>query len=362
MLGIIGLGQAGGTVADLFAERGFLSMAINYSEKDLESLDHLDLKLHLVGSEGVGRERSKATKLIQNNWETAVSFIRNNVSQSSIQMILVVFATGGGSGSGIAPVMCDLLSNEFENKVIVACPILPDSTESTKAQINSLECLKELSELDICILTIDNAQRKERSKSQLYRSVNESFVKDMVTIVEHTEMNSKYGNMDTNNLLSLFSAKGFAHISYADISKINESIKLSKETVTEKIIQSWQQSIFTKPSLDKIHKFGLIFNGQECLMDYLDIQSYCSQFKNLPLTTFEGYYNNRKGDVYTILTGLQFNTERLNEIETNIVKQTEILSNVLTQSHSISIKPVAIKLKPVEKKKKPLSDIIKKYK
>jgi cell division GTPase FtsZ len=361
MLGIIGLGQAGGTIADLFSEQGFLSMVINYSEKDLESLDHTDLKLHLVGSEGVGRERSKATELMQQNWETAVSFIRNNVSQSSIQMILVVFATGGGSGSGIAPVMCELLANEFENKVIVACPILPDTAESTKAQINTLECLQELSQLDICILPIDNAKRKTGSKSQLYRSVNGAFVKAMITLVEHTEMNSKYGNMDTNDLLNQFSTKGFAHIAHTDISKINNSIKLTKETVTEQIIQSWQQSIFTQPSLEKIHKFGIIFNGQECLMNYLDIPSYCNQFKNLPLTTFEGYYNNRKGDIYTILTGLQFDTDRLSEIETNTIQQTEILSNVLTQSHSITVKPAAVKLKPVEKKKRALSDIIKKY-
>lgn len=48
MFGFIGVGQAGGSVADEAMKRGFHSVAINYSLSDLNSLVNIQDKLHLV--------------------------------------------------------------------------------------------------------------------------------------------------------------------------------------------------------------------------------------------------------------------------------------------------------------------------
>ena len=37
MIGVIGLGQAGGNIANLFAEKGVPSIVMNYSSKDIET-------------------------------------------------------------------------------------------------------------------------------------------------------------------------------------------------------------------------------------------------------------------------------------------------------------------------------------
>nr|MDH3107091.1 hypothetical protein [Bacillus velezensis] len=57
MFGFIGVGQAGGSVADEAMKRGFHSVAINYSLSDLNSLVNIQDKLHLVGTEGVGKDK-----------------------------------------------------------------------------------------------------------------------------------------------------------------------------------------------------------------------------------------------------------------------------------------------------------------
>lgn len=58
MYGFLGVGQAGGNIANHAAKIGYRSIAINYSQRDLESLDQIEQKLKLVGSEGVGKKRT----------------------------------------------------------------------------------------------------------------------------------------------------------------------------------------------------------------------------------------------------------------------------------------------------------------
>ncbi|MGG3987493.1 tubulin-like doman-containing protein [Bacillus smithii] len=363
MLSVIGIGQAGGSVADNFASKGIDSLVINYSQKDLDSCENIndEKKLKLVGTEGVGKQRDYAIKLMNQNWESTLNFIKNHVSQPSSELIFVVFSTAGGTGSGISPLITDMLINELDNKTIVTCPILPDINESTIGHLNTLNCLKELSSLDICILPIDNNNFSHLgSKNKVYSYVNESFSTLILNIILHTEMYSKHGNFDQKDLITVFGTKGFANISHVNISNIKEGFTLTSEYVSEQIVKSWNKSLFTKPDTDKIIRYGFIFDAQEQLMQYINISSILSNFSNQPLDVFEGYYHQNKGDVYSILTGLQFNKERLKEMENKTLQQSEILSEVISAPHSIQFKQTNIQIKK-QPQKKNISDILKKY-
>lgn len=361
MLGIIGVGQGGSMIADKFSSNGFPAIAINYSERDLESCSNIQNKIRLFGSEGVGKERELATQLMNDNWETVLSNVKKNFSHPSIQVIFIIFSTGGGTGSGVSPMLIDLLQNDMEDKVFVACPILPSHNESVVAHINTLECLKQLSQLDVCILPIDNSNIDASSKHDLYKKANDSFYKLINSILEQTEQNSPYGNLDQRDLIALLSNRGFTHIAHVDISKLKEGLNLSKESVCNSIKLSWRNSIITKPSLTKIIRFGFIFNGQENLMSSISIDDLLSEFDNQPLDIFEGFYTKEKGDVYTILTGLEFDMERLNFIESKTIDDTDNLQNALVRSHSISYKQSNLAIKPKDKEKKTLSNILSKY-
>jgi cell division GTPase FtsZ len=363
MFACIGLGQCGSQIADLFSQNGYLSGIINSSQKDLDTCIHIEshLKLRLHGSEGVGRDRNLAVSLMQNNWEIVVSYIKDNFSQPSVQLIFITFSTAGGTGSGISPLFLEILANELGDKTIVAVPILPSLSEPIANQINTLECLKQLSELNICILPIDNEQVKIEGKNELYKRVNQTFYNIIDSIIEHTDKQSHNGNLDQKDLLTLFKTSGFSTLAYTNITNQNDGIQLSKESVTDAIKHSWQKSIFTKPSYTKIIRFGLIFNGQEGLMTFINQQNILNDFKNPTLDSFEGYYHENKGDVYTILTGLEFNTERLKQIEYKTISESESLSNILSSGHGISYKSSNLQIRPKQKDKKALSSILSKY-
>lgn len=53
-------------------------------------------------------------------------------------MIFVIFASGGGTGSGAGPMLID------EGKTVGAITVLPAQSESVKSHINSYECFSEL--------------------------------------------------------------------------------------------------------------------------------------------------------------------------------------------------------------------------
>lgn len=361
MLGLISVGQCGGSIIDIFAKNDYPTMAINSSQRDLDTCEHVQHKLKIIGTEGVGRNRELAINLMSKHWETSISSIKEHFSQPSIQLIFVVFSTGGGTGSGGAPILCELLQNELPDKVIVAVPVLPSIQESVVSQINTLDCLKELSELDIAILPIDNNQHSNLTKNELYKEINNTFFNLIHSTIEQTEQHSSNGNLDQKDLLTLLSTPAFCHLSHTTLTNLKQNISISEESITQSIKESWQQGIFTPPSLEKIVRFGFIYNGQEGLMQYLNIPNILSDYTNTPMDIFEGYYSNTKGDIFTIATGLKFNSDRLKEIEDKTTSESAVLQGVLSTNHNLSIKSTKLQIRPTEKKKKDLASILSKY-
>lgn len=99
MISVIGLGGGGSNIADEFAKQGVLAGTINFSQKDIESLEHIKYKHRLNGSEGVGHDRQKAIELFTEQHQNTINFILDNFSDQSNEMIIFPFACGGGSAS-----------------------------------------------------------------------------------------------------------------------------------------------------------------------------------------------------------------------------------------------------------------------
>jgi tubulin-like protein CetZ len=358
MIGVIGLGQGGSNITNLFAKHDYPTLAINYSQSDLQSCNHIQSKHHLLGSEGVGKDRELANKLMQNNWETTVNVVKEQFNHSSIKLIFVVFSTSGGSGSGIAPLVIELLNSELEDKTIVAVPILPHQSESTISHLNTLECIKELSEVDVCLLPIDNNHSASNNKLSLYKEVNESFFTTINEIIFQTSLNSLYSNLDQTDLIKLFSTVGWSSITSINLTSLNSHVNLTN--LSESILTN--TSIFMKPTVNKIIRLGSVFYGQESLMKMIDLQQVINQFNNQPMDIFEGWYpNETQGHLRLIFTGLSFDMNRLKEIEGKTITDSESLKNVLNESHRVNVK-TQVNLNKPNKQKKALSSILAKYK
>ena len=343
-LAFLGLGQAGGNICNTAMKYGFYSAAINYSARDLESLDLVEDKLHMYGSEGVGKERGEAIRLMNSNWDLAINFVKQHFSHPSIDIIFVPFSTAGGSGSGIAPILISMLMELMPEKVFVAMPILPDQTETYKSQSNCLEAFEDLSQLDITTLPIDNEQVRTTTSSVgrvgLYKTTNEKVIQLIKSVIDYTDQSSQYSVLDKKDLLSIFKTKGFATISEVSITNMQDGFELTETTFTDKIQASWNKSPFAKIENEQIVSAGIIFDGHERVMDCLNTNKVFSVFGNrMPLNLFEGYYNGHDNKVISVLSGLSLCKGRLNSIEKIVEnnqegihavtnKQTQYVANV----------------------------------
>lgn len=371
-ISIIGLGAAGGNIADEFAKEGFLTGAINFSQKDLESLEHVGYTLRLPGSDGMGHNREKAIPFISKHHKMIINFIQQNFSNETVDVMIFPFSTGGGSGSGMAPLIIEMMSNILPEKTIIAMPILPSYNEATISQINTLEVFNTLQSLDVCVLPVDNQQLNngKLSNHELYKKVNQSVVESFLNLLKYTNSFSKHGNFDTRDFITVFQTKGFATISTIDLALIKSlEVDLSSESFTNQIQESWNKTVFTPIEKESIMKSAFIYDGQESLLDYINKNQILSVFTNEPLDLFEGIYNTgtNKGKITMVMTGLNPCKTRLSQID-EIINSKSSTFEKLTQNEDVQFKPKTttnsfmVKLSQPKKQTKNISDILSKYK
>jgi cell division GTPase FtsZ len=364
MIGVIGVGGAGGNIAEEAQKRGLLSGAINFSQKDLDAVDVL-YKLRLTGSEGVGKNRNEAITLFQNQWESVIKFIRNNFA--NLDIIFIAFSTSGGSGSGISPLLIEILTNIYPDKVISALTVCPDLSEATVSQVNCLSTFEELSKLPISIFPIDNQQLKSEhaAKNKVFEISNSRAIDLISNIASYTEKASKNGNFDTRDFLTVFGTKGIGLIAETEISTLTKGMQLSPDWVASKIIDSWQTGIFIPPQNERVTRAAVIFDGQEGLMEFLDYPKCFTNYAlGTPIDLFEGYYHESKGKIITILTGLGWCNKRLQDIELSMERNKDNVESMLIEQNNYQSKTVSVLdrlRKPINSNKQSVTDILSKY-
>jgi tubulin-like protein CetZ len=376
MIAVVGLGGAGGNCADEAIKRGFYGVAINYSQRDLDALEYVENKLKLKGSEGVGKNREEATALLSTQYDGVVKWIIDHVSSPSIKIIAFYYATSGGSGSGIAPLLIELvqsiLSEIAPDKRVIAFPILPDLSEDETAQLNCLAASEELSRLNVLSFPIDNQQVKNETpnipKNKLYEITNTNAVYLLHSLVSYIEQSSKNGNFDEQDLLTILGTKGVGHICEVNL-KTPMNIEKTSQGLTSIIHEQWKKSIFAPINYQHVTRAAVIFDGDEKFTELISLQDIFSIFdKGTPIGSYEGYYHTSANRIITVLAGLPWFTSRLKQIEHIIEQNTNKIETVLSSqadtSYVSSVSGIASKLiSPIKSTpKSSTADIVAKYK
>ena len=173
-IAFIAIGQAGGNIGQLFEERGFSVLYLNTSEEDLSTLSGAKYKYHITGGEGCNKDRKKAKQLVIDDYDQIAAEID---AKLDAEIIFVIFASGGGTGSGAGPMLCDLLLDD--GKTVGAVTVIPALDESTKSHVNSYECFAELTKIEglaSCFI-LDNENGNKLG-------LNRSFADDFTAFVE----------------------------------------------------------------------------------------------------------------------------------------------------------------------------------
>ena len=333
------VGQAGGNIGRLFEQKGFSVLYINTSQEDLDTLENAKFKYHIPGGEGCNKDRHKAKQLVIDDFDNIASEIDAKIKSD---MIFVIFASGGGTGSGAGPMLIDLLLDEGKN--VGAITIIPAPEESVKSHINSYECFSELTEIagtSACFV-IDN-QRGEKL------DLNMVFAEAFTAFLEVPRVHkSVKGNIDRAEVLETLRAHGMAVV----IS--------SPAAESADVIKAVQESIFAPLETDRAVKYiAASLTGNVQMADI-------EKAVGTPIDNFQTF--NGDGTVCCI-AGLTWPQARLNEVYERVSENRELIRKNLAATRETGLKKgvnFLAEMDPPKKKaesRKPQSkrDIMSKY-
>lgn len=201
-IGFLGIGQAGSNIVLGFERLGYNTAYLNTSKEDLDSLKYAKHKIHIRGSEGASKNRQAVLKLAA---ESIDEILENVTSVLTQEYIMVIFSTGGGTGSGLGPVIASYLIS-IGRKVAVAT-ILPDEKESPKTCENAYNTCIDLNNIQNlgAVFLLDNSKVNDKF------TLNDIFVKDIDSLLNLNNC-SKYGNIDKSEIKTLLSTYGLSII------------------------------------------------------------------------------------------------------------------------------------------------------
>lgn len=336
-IAFVAIGQAGGNIGQLFEERGFSVLYLNTSEEDLSTLEDAKFKYHITGGEGCNKDRRKAKQLVIDDYDSIATEMDAKIKAD---IIFVVFASGGGTGSGAGPMLCDLLIDD--GKTVGAVTVLPALDESIKSHVNAYECFSELTKIDglsACFI-LDNENGNKLN-------LNKEFVEDFTAFVEIPDkIQSVEGNIDKAEIQETLKAHGMA-------------VVLQSSPDSADVIKKIQSNVFAPIEPDRVVKYITAAMSSEARM--ADIEKALG----VPVDTFQTLSSG------TVLcaSGLSFPQTRLDLIYERIDENRETIKKNLKATHELTMKedidflsePRASEKKDVEKKPQSRRSIMTKY-
>ena len=309
-IGFVAIGQAGGNIGRLLEERGYQVLFVNTSQEDLDTLHNVKYKYHIPGGEGCNKDRTKAKKLIIDNYDSLSKEIEEKINRD---MLFVIFSSGGGTGSGVGPMLIDLLCDD--EKLVGGITVLPGRSESLKSQINAYECFRELTGIQGMASTIilDNDKSTDRLR------INAAFVNMFTRFLEIPDKyKSVKGNIDKAEIVETLRSHGMAIIS-----------SITSPGGASALIESFAKNIFAPIEADRVIKYITLTGPESVRSDEIE------KVVGTPIDTFRSY-----NDSITLcmLAGLNYPKVRLDGIHKMVMDNKDAMLKNLSAPAEAELK------------------------
>lgn len=339
----IGIGNAGNQIAELaYKTKSIPGLAMNSSQKDLSTVKSIP-KLVVGDEKGAGKNRDDAKDFIKKrikDFLDAENFV-NHIAPADV--IFIISSIAGGTGSGMAPIMTDILSRKFSDKTFVLVEVYPPLRESVAAQQNALDFLKEIQDRqpNAVYMAYDNNRKAHKPTSVMMQEVNEEIVEHLAIIRGDYQFATPYNSIDEKDMLKILSTNG--RLAIYDIHDIKEK-DLDNKTFEDLIIDRIKNTS-TNVELDRnkiVKRLGLITNLTESMNGTFDTN--LRAIKDLIGEPVEGFEHtsviadDEINRVIVILSGLTIPDDRLTlmtqRIEEGLAELDKTVKNSVLESFS----------------------------
>jgi cell division GTPase FtsZ len=231
-VGVIGVGQAGGRIADLLLYHSMwgrhqgivpFALAVNSAQADLMGLqtipkrDRVLIGQTAVKGHGVGLNRDVGSSIAR-RWIHSIMHAVTEKVVHHIDAFLVIAGLGGGTGSGGAPAVISKLRQVYDEPVFLL-GVLPTEDEGKLMTRNAVECLQEIDgDVDGVLLFDNDAWKKEGiALGTTYSIMNYELVKPLPLLLGAGEKaDDKVGIkvIDASDIMN--SWEGIAYVGYSE--------------------------------------------------------------------------------------------------------------------------------------------------
>lgn len=313
---VIGIGNAGNQVAALAKENGFEAVALNSSESDLATVEDKVGTIVIGDKRGAGKDRkiakgyiAKAAKQIIET-ETVKDLVENK------DICVIVSSTGGGTGSGMSPILQNILSQYFPNTHFIIAGILPTIGESLATQHNTFAYLEDMLKSEPTYLLYDNSKVEAATPVEMLGKVNAQIIADLKVMRGDFQKATPYNSIDEQDAMKMYRTPGRLVITETEVD--------GEGQVEPSLVKATQNSPHAELDLDNvIQRRGLILNLTESVYESInfDLPLLTEEFGE-PIEGFDhSYMNPKESDTnyaVMIMAGLSFPNDRTEKIKERI--------------------------------------------
>ena len=362
-VGVIGLGNTGNQIAALAAEELKIpAMAINSSEKDLETIANKIPKILISDTEGAskgaGKNRALAKSYLKDSILSIISKEDVQTFISGLNVLFLVSSTGGGTGSGTALLMANIISSMFVDTHVIIVGILPVMSEALSAHVNSLEYLNELygNLENQTYMLYDNDSLYNIPSYKMMDTINREVVKDIDVLRCTFNYTTKYDSIDEQDMKRLISFPGRIMVTRLEDLKERD---LDKSSIEDLLISKIKNTNHVELQRDrKITATGIIVNLSEQVFNDFDnhipaVREFIGDpdhdFNHLAINEDRKMPNN----VFLIMSGMSQVNDRIQKISDRIeeIEERQKIREEESQLDTLGITELSQKISSKDAKK-----------
>jgi cell division GTPase FtsZ len=336
--GIVGLGQAGSRIAEIFYGLGYEACVFNTAQQDLEHIRlNTDRKVFLpFALGGAGKELENGKQAVEQNADSILSKL-NEVFNEKQEMLILAISGGGGTGSGGAEALIGLMSTL--GKPISVIYVLPMESEDSLAKHNSVVTLSKLAKMastDVItnLIVVDNAKIEviypNLSKAEFWPTANRAIVEPLHLFNHLSSMATKYDSLDSMDFGRIFTTGDCTIYGTLEVHNYMETT-----AIAEAIVENLEKSLLASDFNLKETRFGgFIIVGNEEVLGRLPAVNInyashmISEACNSPQLVHGVYELPVAEDaikVYTMFSGLGLPASRVDVLKTEAEAQMAIV-------------------------------------